>query len=176
MIYDAITEERLSCVFMPLAYQWRLVAQQMWADHQVQIKVSCGLRTFAQQWGVYQKGRLKDESGGWMICDIKKVVTYALPGQSFHQYGLAIDSAFMGSDPFLEKIDQKEAKFLWSEYGRICKLNSLMWGGDWKFPDRPHCQMTFGLNFHELQILYEDNGLKGVWSKCTNLAKCGSEV
>lgn len=178
MISDPASELKLKSVFPRLADGWRATRQMMWDLHQIQIKVIDGLRTFGEQWADYSKGRLKDKNGSWIICDESKVVSHALPGQSFHNYALAIDSGFMGSDPYLEHIDKGDAIKLWNEYGRLCKANGLEWGGDWlgNKRDRPHCQLTFGLSYHELQIMYADLGLKAIWKKCETLAKCGSEI
>lgn len=176
MNYDSSTESKLLSVFPGLASIWRAVAQEMWDLHQVQIKVTEGLRTFSQQWDCWHQGRLKDKGGEWVICDIRKVVTYAMPGKSFHQYGLAIDSAFMGSDPYLSTIVEKDSQFLWNEYGRLCKKHGLVWGGDFKHADRPHCENSYGLSLIELQILYEDKGLKGLWNKCKILSECGGQI
>lgn len=176
MIYDRKTEERLETVMPVLSTRWKQVAKDMWDLHKIQIKVTCGMRTFSEQWGEWGKGRLKEKNGTWVICDIRKVVTYAKPGQSYHNYGLALDSCFMGSDPFLERIDKGDAIKLWNEYGRLCKVNGLEWGGDWKRPDRPHCELTFGQSYHDVQIVYENLGLKAVWAKCEALSKCGMEI
>jgi hypothetical protein len=176
MSLDAATEKRLKLVVPEIAILWRRVADTMWAIHKVQLKVACGYRSFAEQWKVYGQGRVKDRAGNWIICDIRQVVSYALPGQSYHQYGLGIDSCFAGADPYLERINKKDAALLWAEYGRICKAQGLEWGGDWKHPDRPHCQLTFDLSLNDLQIIYENSGINGVFSRCSAIAKCGSEV
>lgn len=178
MISDASSDAKLKLVYPRLADGWRSARQAMWDTHEVQIKVIDGLRTFGDQRADYSKGRLKDKNGTWIICDASKVVTHALPGQSFHNYGLAIDSGFMGSDPYLEHIDQKDSVNLWNEYGRICKLSDLEWGGDWlgNKVDRPHCQISMGYSYHDLQIMYADIGIKAIWKKCDSLAKCGSEI
>jgi peptidoglycan L-alanyl-D-glutamate endopeptidase CwlK len=126
------TEGKLDAVYPELARRWRLVAEKMWNEHKLMIRVTEGLRDYKDQLAIWNKGRQKDKSGKWFISEPKKVVTFAMPGQSYHQYGLAIDICFQGSDPYLEKIDKKDAEFLWSEYGRFCKEVGLEWGGVWK--------------------------------------------
>tara|TARA_R110001592_G_scaffold362233_3_gene675463 strand:+ start:7729 stop:9792 length:2064 start_codon:yes stop_codon:yes gene_type:complete len=57
------------------------------------------------------------------------------PGQSFHNYGMAIDFIFPGKQPYGEQHP-------WAEVGNIGKSVGLTWGGDWKsFTDRPHLQL-----------------------------------
>lgn len=176
MAFDEKSDQKLKLVFKDVAQKWERLAQDFYDLHEVRIKVVCGMRTFAEQWAEWGKGRLKDKDGSWLICDLKKVVTYAKPGQSYHQYGLAIDSAFMGADPYLERINKKESEFLWSEYGKLAKKNGFVWGGDWKRPDRPHIELSFGMSYNDLQICYENLGIKGVWAKCEAFNKCGSLV
>lgn len=176
MIFDSNTTIKLTSVFPELAQAWKLVAIDMFDEHEVKIKVTEGLRTFSQQWDLWSQGRLKDKNGHWLICDIKKVVTYAMPGQSFHQYGLAIDTCFMGRDPYLSSIPIRDSELLWNEYGRLCHKHGLEWGGNWKRPDRPHAQWISGLTLHDLQILYEDGGIKKVWAECTKRSQCGRET
>lgn len=177
MIYDKISEDRLNEVCPDVAWSWCEVREQFWNEHKLQLRVACGMRTFAQQWAEYGKGRLKDKNGTWIICDIKKVVTYAIPGQSFHQYGLAIDTCFLSDDPYLERMKKDQAIILWNTYGAFCKDSGLEWGGDWgAHADRPHCQNRYGMSWDQAQMIYEDKGIKGVWNKCKNISACGSEI
>lgn len=176
MIPDPVSESRLKLVLPDLAIRWRRVAQAMWNQHERQMRVTDGYRSFGDQWKYWSAGRLKDKNGDWIICDGAKVITHALPGESFHNYGLALDSCFMGDDAYLGK--DPHGHNLWEEYGRLCLENSLVWGGNWKGMrnDRPHCEITYGLSIHAVQILYEDGGLKAVWNKCKLMSQCGAEL
>lgn len=176
MNIESSTEGKLKQVYPDLAQRWRMVAQKMWDTHRVQIKVSDGFRDYAEQLKIWSKGRTKDSNGVWVISNIKSIVTHAMPGQSYHEYGLALDSCFQGSDPYLDKIDRKDAQFLWNEYGKFCKEVGLEWGGEWRGSknDRPHCQLTYGLNLHSLQALLCEGGLKAVWNKCKSISHCGA--
>lgn len=176
MEFDALTESKLNTVIPEIAAAWRCVAQDMWDHRQLKMRITQGLRTFAQQWDCWHQGRLKDKNGTWVICDVKKVVTFAMPGQSYHQYGLALDACFVGEDPYLSQMKSEDSDVIWREYGQFCYNHKLAWGGYFKHPDRPHCEMTFGLSVHELQILYEEHGLKGVFNKCKNISNCGKEL
>lgn len=175
MVEDIVTDGRLKQVLPDVSYRWLLVRKQMWDTHQIQIRVTDGFRDYAQQWSLYLEGRKKDQNNQYVIVDPKKVVTHARGGESFHNFGLALDSAFMGDDPYLAKLPRKDSDFLWSEYGKICKVHCLEWGGDWTGAknDRPHCEKTYGMSLHDAQIAYEDDGIRGVFEKCTQLMSCG---
>lgn len=176
MMPDPVSESRLKLVIPDLAIRWRKVAQSMWDQHERQLRVTDGYRSFGDQWKYFGYGRLKDKNGDWVICDAAKVVTHAMPGTSFHNYGMALDSCFMGDDAYLYK--DPHGHYLWEEYGKFCAENSLIWGGLWKGMknDRPHCEINYGLSIHAVQILYEDNGLTGVWNKCKLMSQCGAEL
>lgn len=165
------TENILASVFPDLAVRWRRVAQDLFQFYGVRLKATSGFRSTALQWALYGQGRQKEKSGAWVVVDEKKVVTNALPLQSLHNYGLAMDSAFSGIDPYLENIKPKErGEFLWNEYGRFVKAHGMEWGGDFKSkPDRPHCQMRYGMSVPQIQKLFEYGGLKAVHAKCQKL-------
>ncbi len=173
-MYDAHTEDCLAHVCPDLAMRWRRVREQFLDARGLTLRITEGVRTFAQQWAVWGQGRVKNKSGVWTITDIRKIVTFSRPGESYHQYGLAIDVAFSGTDPYLEKLTKQQSDIIWLDYGRICRDNHLVWGGDWKKRiDRPHCELTYGLSVHELQSIYELSGFKGVFAKCKQLYDCG---
>ena len=109
------------------------------------------LRTFKEQDELYAKGRTK-------LFDSKGkrfgVVTNAKGGQSYHNYGLAVDIVLIidgkvASWDFRQDFD-KDNKSDWMEVVEIFKAYGWAWGGDWKFIDRPHLEKTFGLSTREL--------------------------
>ena len=105
----------------------------------INIFVTSSLRTFAEQTKLYNQGRTAP--GG--------IVTNAKAGQSFHNYGLAIDVAVLKDG----KIDWKTD---WDVLGKLGKQNGLEWGGDFKsFVDRPHFQMKFGHTHQELKAMVD---------------------
>lgn len=178
MVFDPISESRLKEVLPDLAYSWKQVRDKFWEKNGMQIRVSQGLRTYAEQWDLYSKGRLKDKDGTWIICDIRKVVTHAKAGESLHNFGLSLDSCFIGKDPYLSQLKKEDQERLWNDYGTIAKAQGLVWGGDWvgSRNDRPHVENAFGMSLHELQMLYEEGGLPRVWSKCQTYHFCGRPV
>lgn len=88
-----------------------------------------GTRSFEAQQKVYDQGRT--EPG--------RVVTNALPGDSFHQYGLAVDVV-----PRVYKSlpDWNPEGPLWARIGAIGEAAGLQWGGRWGKPDKPHFQFA----------------------------------
>jgi peptidoglycan L-alanyl-D-glutamate endopeptidase CwlK len=111
------------------------------------------LRTFAEQNILYAQGRT---SPG-------KVVTNAKGGQSFHNYGLAVDIVLLvdkdkngsyESASWETTVDfDGDGKFDWQEVVAIFKRYGWAWGGDWKFSDMPHFEKTFGYNVMQLQAM-----------------------
>lgn len=104
------------------------------------------IRSFERQDKLYAKGRTEDGN----------IVTYARAGESYHNYGLAIDFAIQDStghpvwDIHYDGNQNNIADI--EEIVAIAKELGFEWGGDWKkFKDYPHLQMTFGLSIHELQ-------------------------
>lgn len=113
-------------------------------------RVTFGLRTFKEQQYLYEQGRTKPG----------EKVTNAKAGQSLHNYGLALDFAFI--------IDGKEASWDekkdwdgdkqadWMEVVNIFRKAGWEWGGDWRsFKDMPHFQKTFGHDWPDLLEKYK---------------------
>ncbi|MEK0315213.1 M15 family metallopeptidase [Cohnella sp. 56] len=115
----------------------------------IRILITDGFRSSAEQDAIYRQGR----------SDPGAVVTNAKGGQSYHNYGLAIDFALRKKngdviwDMNYDGNGNKQAD--WMEVVAIAKRLGFSWGGDWKsFPDYPHLQMDFGLSIGELQRGY----------------------
>lgn len=105
----------------------------------INVQISSGLRTFAEQAKLYAKGRSAPGN----------IVTNAEPGESVHNYGLAIDyflTTWDGSTAVWNVTDD------WRRVAEIGKTLGFEWGGDWSgFVDYPHLQLTGGLNWRDLQ-------------------------
>lgn len=132
------------------------------------MRLSSGMRSFELQAKLYAQGRTAPG----------KIVTNAKPGTSWHNFGLAFDACFVGTDPFLEKLPEAEASAVWDQYGAFVKGHGLTWGGDFKkLPDRPHAQITYGLTLERARDLYLRGGIKSVWAACDQFRKVpqGSE-
>lgn len=123
-----------------------------------QIKITESFRSRKTQEARYNQGRSKPG----------KIVTNAKPGQSWHEYGLAVDVCFLGPDPYLEGLKQSNEKRFtdaWNKFGELVIAYGFTWGGNFKLiKDMPHIEMTFGLTIHEAQELYRYGGVQGVWT------------
>ncbi|MNB67241.1 Peptidoglycan L-alanyl-D-glutamate endopeptidase CwlK precursor [compost metagenome] len=109
--------------------------------HGVPIIITQGLRTIAEQDGLYAQGRTKPG----------QIVTNAKGGYSYHNFGVAIDFALLlpdGSVSWDTKRDgDGDGVADWSEVVADAKRIGWDWGGDWtSFKDLPHFQMDFGLS------------------------------
>lgn len=112
----------------------------------ISIVITQGFRSHEEQDRLYEQGR-KTEG---------RVVTNARGGESYHNYGLAIDFALRGKDGEvlwdLEYDGNGNGKSDWMEVVGIAKSIGFEWGGDWEdFPDYPHLQLSFGLSLADLQ-------------------------
>jgi peptidoglycan L-alanyl-D-glutamate endopeptidase CwlK len=106
-------------------------------------RFSFTLRTFAEQNELFAQGRTKPGV----------VVTRAKGGQSWHNYGLAVDIVLLvgGKASWDIKTDfDKDGRSDWMEVVDIFKRYGWEWGGDWKFFDAPHFQKTFGMSINEM--------------------------
>lgn len=115
----------------------------------VKILITDGFRSVEEQNGLHAQGR---GAGG-------SIVTHARGGESYHNYGLAIDFALRlenGEVVWDTKRDGNgNGKRDWFEVAAIAKELGFTWGGDWQhFKDYPHLQMSFGLSISELQQGY----------------------
>jgi peptidoglycan L-alanyl-D-glutamate endopeptidase CwlK len=175
MIPDPVSDKKLTFVYPDLSHRWQAVRQVMWNNFELQIRVTCSYRTYQDQMAIYAQGRRKGPSGAWYIEEPKKIVTHARPGESFHNFGLAIDSCFMGDDPYLEK--HEFGKDMWRAFGKTGKNIDLTWGGDFKsFPDQPHLEMSYGLSLGNAQTLFNNGGIKAIFNYCDNASMCGGEI
>lgn len=118
-------------------------------DMGIYVIVTQGLRTIAEQNALYAQGRrgIKGE----------KIVTNAKGGESYHNFGLAVDFAIVdksGQTVYWDtNVDtNKDGQKDWYQVGKIGKQQGLEWGGDWtSFKDIPHFQYTFGLSLAQLR-------------------------
>lgn len=103
-----------------------------------------------------------------LLFSKKPKVTNARGGQSYHNYGLAIDIVLLldkdingthETASWNTKLDfDKDGQSDLMEVVKIFKMYGWEWGGDWKFVDAPHFQKTFGLSIKQLQTLTNNKG------------------
>jgi peptidoglycan LD-endopeptidase CwlK len=112
----------------------------------IDILITDDFRSIEAQNNLHGQGRTKPGN----------IVTYAEGGESYHNYGLAIDFALLlenGDVVWDTKRDGNgNGKADWLEVADIGKELGFSWGGDWRrFKDYPHLEMNFGLSISKLQ-------------------------
>ncbi|QQK76981.1 M15 family metallopeptidase [Salicibibacter cibarius] len=109
----------------------------------INVVITEGYRSHERQDDLYAQGRA--ESGD--------IVTNAEAGESYHNYGLAIDFAIENGDGEIiwdiEYDGTESGEPDWLEVAEIGEELGFEWGGHWN--DYPHLQMDFGLSIEELQ-------------------------
>lgn len=116
------------------------------AEKEITILITDDYRSFEEQDKIYDKGRSTPE----------KVVTHAEGGESYHNFGLAVDFALQLENGNviwdIEYDGNGNGQSDWFEVAEIAKELGFQWGGDWRgFKDYPHLQMDFGLTINDLQ-------------------------
>lgn len=103
------------------------VLMQLADESGLDLLIYCTRRTLGEQAALYAQGRT--EPG--------RIVTYAKPGQSAHNYGMAIDAV-----PMLHgKPQWHKSAPEWLVYGRLCGEAGLSWAGQWiRFVEYPHAE------------------------------------
>lgn len=107
--------------------------------------VFSGFRSFEEQQVLFNKGRTTPGP----------IVTNARPGESYHNYGLAVDiHTRVGSKINFNDVAEANIR------GPVGTELGLMWGGNFAgdFKDRPHFQLTAGLFIRDLLSLFNKGG------------------
>ena len=118
------------------------------------------IRSMEEQEILYAKGRTTPGP----------VVTWAKPGRSYHNYGMAVDIVLLkdtNGDGTYDKASWEtnldfdgDGKADWSEIVAIFKAYGWTWGGDF-LPknkiDKPHFQRTYGFPTSKLMTLPKDS-------------------
>lgn len=137
--WDIISDrriERLHPLIRAKAKEFILRAEK---ELGITLRLSSGYRSFESQDELYARGRTTPGS----------IVTNAKAGESYHNYGLAIDV-----------VEIKEGKAIWNnprwdDIAALGKEIGFSWGGDWKsFKDKPHFEYTFNKSVDELYVLH----------------------
>ncbi len=127
--WDPITNTRIKTLDARVQSSAFQFVNKVQADLNMTIRVSSAFRSIAEQDALFAKGN----------------VTQARGGQSYHNYGLAID--------VVEITNSGQANWNadWAKIASIGKGLGFEWGGDWtSFVDKPHFQMPFGKSVSEL--------------------------
>lgn len=136
--WDPITTARVLALHPAIRVAAARVIRTAFADG-LALRVTSGLRTLDEQARLYAIGRSAPGAK----------VTNARPGQSYHNFGLAFDVVAMdGAGAPVWTCD-------WDRIGRIGKSFGFAWGGDWRYPDRPHFENGYGCTCGQLLAALE---------------------
>lgn len=120
------TELRLKQVNSILAEKAREIISILEIRFDCKVEITSGFRSFAEQTELYAQDRTKSGAK----------VTNAQAGQSFHNFGLAVD---------VVKIVEGKAIWtdenFWLSLRNLAVTRGLVSGYDWKFQDKPHVQL-----------------------------------
>jgi D-alanyl-D-alanine carboxypeptidase len=139
---EQYNRERLAKVLPLLAEKCRQVIELAWSDGYI-LLVTQSLRTFDEQDALFRQ---------------RPKVTGARGGQSNHNYGLAVDFGFIINGQI--SWDEK----LYRRIGGWAKQCGLEWGGNWRFTDLPHVQLTNGYGWKDFLRIYKAKGIGEVWN------------
>ena len=95
-------------------------------------------RNRLEQARLFSMGRIQEASEGF---------TQNRPGESFHNYGMAIDLY-----PMVNGRVKRDHPDIQNKMGAIAKKLGLVWGGDFNPPEMQHFQMP-GLTLTKLQLM-----------------------
>jgi len=128
----------------------------------VRLRFAYTSRSIQEQDELYAQGRTKlfDNNGKRL-----GIVTKAKGGQSIHNYHLAWDIVLLidkDNNGIFESVSwdtkadfDKDGTADWDEVVRYFKSIGSVWGGDWKFTDKPHFEITFGKTWKDLKKLQD---------------------
>lgn len=146
---DKITEQRISLLHPSVRQEMTNIINECNRNltGRAQVRVSQGLRTFAEQDALFKQ---------------KPKVTNAKGGQSIHNYGFAVDIVLI--------IDGKVASWDihkdwdgdkvsdWDECVKVFATHGWSWGGNWtSFKDMPHFDKIGFNNWRILSTKPRDN-------------------
>ncbi|KXZ20736.1 peptidase M15 [Bacillus nakamurai] len=131
-----LKERDVPAALHPLVKQNAEILQTAAAKKGITVVITEGFRSIEEQNELYRQGRSKKGN----------IVTYAKGGESYHNYGLAIDFALQKKDGSLLWDMTCDGNHNgtpdWLEVVTIAKKLGFQWGGDWRgFKDYPHLQM-----------------------------------
>lgn len=135
----------------------------------LKVGVFSGLRPAAESARLYALGRtIRNPDGAGPDKFMGDIVSWAQPWQSWHNYGLAFDLAFVNEKgKFWWPADESPH---WQTLGAMGEGLGLIWGGRWPKPktDFPHFELRgkiLGVKMAK-EILFE-KGIETLWKMAT---------
>jgi len=132
--WDKITDQRIAGLHPRVRGPAAAFVNDVEAKLGIKLRVTWAHRPIKDQNEIFKQGRTAPGN----------IVTKARGGDSNHNYGLAIDVVEM-------RKGRPNWNTNWNAIGRIGMSHGFQWGGNWKDPDRPHFEMTFGLSIQQLK-------------------------
>jgi peptidoglycan LD-endopeptidase CwlK len=161
MNLSPISETRLGDVYPPLAEKIRELANLLEPEG-INLVVVEGLRSWNEQDHLYAQGRTAGVPG--------QIVTNCPGGQSWHNFGLAVDCApeIAALGP-LAGIDWNAAHPQWKRMEAVGVSLGLVTGANWiRIKDAPHFQLTgrFAASpDEEVRQIFREGGMALVWEE-----------
>lgn len=106
----------------------------------ITLRVVQGLRTFPEQQAIYEQGRTKPGP----------IVTKAQAGESYHNYGLAVDIV-----PLINGGKDLDWNYKFSELEPFALPYGITWGGHFSSPDLDHFENKLGHNWRDLLAMHK---------------------
>ncbi len=136
-----LNEKRLATLHPHAWAVFERFIDDMAKDWDIRIFVTDALRTYAKQQELYNIGRETQA----------KIVTNAKPGQSWHNFGRAIDVAFYKNGQITWNGMENEVD-LWAFIGGEAGKRGITWSGNWTgFSERCHFEYTQGETLDEMR-------------------------
>lgn len=133
---DRVSERRITLLHPAVREDFKNFVEDAEEGLDITIRIAQGLRTIDEQNALYAQGRTKPGPR----------VTNAKGGQSYHNYGLAIDIV-----PLINNGTALDWNYDYKKFLPYAEAYGLSWGGYFKtIVDKPHFEKTFGLNWSEL--------------------------
>lgn len=155
---DQITLQRIEHIHPKLREELRQIYKEICQN--LTGKLGCRFvqvfRTFAEQDALYAQGRNGDK---------RQKVTSARGGQSYHNYGLAVDFCLINDKDEDGKVTSSEIVWDrstdidkdkvvdWIEVVKVFQKYGWIWGAAWK--DFPHFEKSFGYKTSQLLKKYK---------------------
>jgi len=157
---DSISEARLQLVW-PLLSDKIHTLSDMLSQESIDVRVVQGMRSWSEQDDLYAQGRTSPGP----------VVTKCKGGDSYHNFGMAVDcvpSQFAPDQSY--NPDWNASHPSWKRMEAIALSLGLTVGADFRtFPDNPHFQLTgrfpVGAPDGEVQQLFKDGGMQAIWDE-----------
>jgi len=142
---DSISEKRIALLHPKIRDEVKLIVEL--ADcsltGRAKVRIVQGLRTFAEQDALYKQ---------------RPKVTNAKGGQSYHNYGLAVDFCLLidGKEISWNTVKDYDTDGIadWTEVAKIFENHGYTWGK--AFNDLPHFEKRFGLNWRDMLKKYNN--------------------